>query len=542
MQAQLRNAIYNTSVYDWSLRGSVPERLRGIPPEPLSAVLSGNSNAGREILNGNYNLLGHAHHLGDLPWRNTRLSEQQIRILHRFEFLADLKSFGTDDAADKGRELMTRWINDFGRWRVDAWRPEVTGGRLVNWLRTFDFLHNKDHPGFEMTFLESCAVQIRHLSRSIEDTPPDQQAVEAAEGLILGAICLNGMETVLENGLAALEIALERQILADGGHFQRNPTVQYQVLLRLVRIRDTLSAAQLDVPHTLQVTIDRMVPMLRAYRHTDGRLALFNGSTEGNDEAINQLLKKSGTKARSLSNAPHTGFQRAETKHSALITDAGAAVVSGANLGAHAGLLSFEFSHKNHRLIVNCGASADRDDNWHTALRATAAHSTVCVNDTNALEVRESGELGVIDTHVTSRRSESDGSTFLQMRHDGYRKLFGLVHARDIYISAAGDDLRGCDTLKLMMDYMGSHAKDFAVRFHLHPEISAELSGNKKSAILKVSNREGWRFRCSGGDLSIEESVYLGIQHRKRRTSQLVISGLVNQQDVEVKWSLIKEG
>ncbi len=567
MRAQIRNAIYNTSIYDWSLRGSTPERLRGIPPEPLaekkSIALTGSSFAGGEILNGNYLMFGQKHHLGDLPWKNTRLPDQKTCILHRFGFLADLKVLGTADAADKGRELMTRWINENGRWRARAWDPEITGGRLTNWLRTYDFLRHAEHPGFELTFLESCATQIRHLSRTIIDAPGDEQAIEAAEGLILGAICLKDMETHLESGLEALEVALDHQILGDGGHFQRNPTVQFNVLVRLVRVRGTMRAAQLSVPAWLTNSIDMMAPMLQTYRHGDGKLALFNGATEGSRDAIDQLLKAADAKSKSpLNNAPHTGYQRGlstqgskpGTESSVLITDSGAAVVSGANRDAHAGLLSFEFSHGVHRIIVNCGANNDHSDSWHMPLRATAAHSTLCVDDTNALEVLEDGGLKHFDTHVTSRRSEQNGSTFFQMRHDGYRNIFGLIHSRDIYLSAAGDDLRGRDKLKLMMDHTGKQAKKYAVRFHLHPSISAELSGNRKSAILKVSNKEGWRFRCSGGTLSIEDSVYLGTPGRKRRSAQLVLTGLINahsnanghsepgSQDMEIKWSMIKEG
>jgi uncharacterized heparinase superfamily protein len=541
MYAPLQNAIFSSSIYDWSLRGNVPERLRGIPPAPLS----GDASLGREILNGNYSMFGHFQHLGDLPWRNSRLSKQKVRQLHRFKFLADLKALGTADAADKGRDLMTRWINDFGRWHTAAWAPEIIGGRLVNWLCAYDFLHSDKQPGFQLTFLESCAVQIRHLARSIEHAPTDSQAIEAAEGLILGAICLNGMETVLENGLAALEIALEHQIFADGGHFERNPTIQFQVMVRLIRIRDTLNAAQLKPPHYLQHAIERTTPMLRAYCHTDGRLALFNGSAEGDSHAITQVIKMTGSKAKCLTSAPHTGYQRAEAENSVLIADAGAAIVAAANRKAHAGLLSFEFSHKQHRIIVNCGSSSNIADKWSAAMRATAAHSTVCINDTNALEIldetQQDSAKNPLDIHVSCRRNVTDGSTFLQMRHDGYRKIFGLVHARDIYLSADGTDLRGCDTLKLMVEHMGLYAQFFAVRFHLHPDISAEVLGNQTSALLKVSNKEGWRFRCSGGQLAIEESVYLGSPGSRRRSVQIVISGPLNTQDQEIKWSLIKE-
>jgi uncharacterized heparinase superfamily protein len=533
----LRNTIYKSDIYNWSLRGSVPVRTRGTPPDPWS----GEADAGSRVLEGNHVLYGQSRHLGDLPWKNNRLSDAERRLLHRFEFLGDLKALGDDDAQAKGRELMTRWINEYGRWHSIAWEPAVTGKRLTNWFRTYDFLKNPDHPGFDLTFLESSATQLRHLSRTVTDTADDVRAIEAAEGLILGAMCLVGMEALLDTGLAALEVAITRQILPDGGHFQRNPAIQRSVLTSMVRIRDTMIAGQVDTPFWLQHAIDRLAPMLHAMRHSDGKLALFNGSAEGNKQAIDSILKIAGSSTKGLWSAPHTGFQRIESGSSVIIADAGAGVFSGANRDAHAGLLSFEFSHKRNRIIVNCGSHANRDDDWHEALRATAAHSTLTLNDTNAVEALVEGPPKDTRADVSCRRNEAEGSTFLQLRQNGYVRPFGLIHNRDIYLAAGGDDLRGRDSLAMSPNYMGPQASTFCVRFHLHPDVSAEIAGGGDSAILKVSKREGWRLRSSGGEMSVEDSAYLGVAGIVRRARQIMISGPCKSTGMEVKWSLIKE-
>lgn len=533
----LRYTFYKSSIYNWSLRGSVPTRTRGTPPDSWS----GEAEAGREVLNGNHVLFGQSRHLGDLPWKNSQLSDQERRLLHRFEFLSDLKALNTDDARIKGCELMTRWINDYGRWHDIAWEPAVTGKRLRNWFCAYSFLQNPDHPGFDLTFLESTAAQLRHLSRTVTEVGDDIRAIEAAEGLILGALCLVGMEALLGTGLAALEAAVAKQILPDGGHFQRNPSLQRSVLATMVRIRDTMIAGQVETPFWLQHAIDRLAPMLQALRHGDGKLALFNGSTEGNKQAIDGILKAAGSSNKGLWSAPHTGFQRIESGPSVVIADAGAGMLSGANRDAHAGLLSFEFSHKKNRIIVNCGAHGNRDDQWHEALRATAAHSTLTLDDTNAIEVRAGGGFGDTAADVSCRRSEAEGSTFLQMRQDGYVRPFGLIHNRDIYLAGSGDDLRGRDSLAMNAHYMGPQASTFCVRFHLHPDVSAELSGGGGSAILKLPNREGWRLRASGGELAVEDSIYLGVPGKIRRARQITVSGPCKSTGIEVKWSLIKE-
>ncbi len=537
MQSPLRNVLYKTGIYDWSLRGRTPDRLRGVPVSPTE----GESIEGRAVLDGNYILYGKARHLGDLPWKNTGLSRQEAAILHRFAFLAGLQALGSDDAADKGRELMTRWINLYGRWKPIAWDPAITGGRLTNWLSAYGFLRNPEHPGFELTLLDSASAQLRHLSRTIEESTADSETIEAAEGLILGALCLAGMETLLDAGLAALEIAVTRQVLADGGHYQRNPMIQHDVLIRLIRVRDTLEAAHVPTPHWLDHAIMRMADMLRALCHSDGRLALFNGSAEGDEVSITRTLKAVGSKVKTLWSAPHTGFQRIEAAGAVVIADAGAAAIAGADRDAHAGLLSFEFSRKKHRIIVNCGAHSDRSNEWNAMLRNTAAHSTLTVDDTNAVEVVSAGGLGSLLTDVNCRRSEAEGSTFIQMSHGGYRPAFGLVHGRDLYLSAGGDDLRGRDVLTLSSEHLGRHAAKFCVRFHLHPDVKAEMTGGGDSVILKITAREGWRFRAAGGVIGLEDSIYMGTPGLVRRTQQITLSGPVTAPMTEIKWSLIME-
>ena len=537
MQSPLRAVLYRTGIYNWSLRGRTPERLRGVPVNPTA----GNADEGRTVMSGGYALFGADRHLGDLPWKNSRLSPQEAAIVHRFSFLSGLQALGTADAADKGRELMSRWINLYGRWTPIAWEPAITGGRLTNWLCAYGFLRTPDHPGFELTLLESASAQLRHLSRTIEESAAGSDSIEAAEGLILGALCLAGMEALLDAGLTALQIAISRQILDDGGHYQRNPSIQHDILIRLIRIRDTLVAAQIPIPHWLELTIDKMSAMLRTLRHSDGKLALFNGSTEGDAETISRTLNAAGHKSSARLSAQHTGFQRMEAPGAVVIADAGAATIAGSDRDAHAGLLSFEFSRKNHRLIVNCGAHGDRGSDWNTMLRNTAAHSTLVVDDTNAIEVNSKGGVGRLQADISCRRSESEGSTFIQMTHGGYRPAFGLIHGRDLYLSAGGDDLRGRDVLMLGNEHLGRHAELFCVRFHLHPDVKAEMAGGGESVLLKAPEREGWRFRASGGDLGLEDSIYLGTPGQLHRSKQITISGLVNPHSTEIKWSLIME-
>ena len=189
------------------------------------------------------------------------------------------------------------------------------------------------------------------------------------------------------------------------------------------------------------------------------------------------------------------------------------------------------------RLIVNCGAHPARRA-WGQAQRATAAHSTLVVDDSNSSRISGEGISGgggfaSGPAEVTCRREDGEG-IWLDMSHDGYRRRHGLVHHRRLYLSANGEDLRGEDGLE------GASDLPFAVRFHLHPEVRATLTRDGASVLLSAGRAGGWRFRARGAILTLEPSIYLGHGETVRRSQQIVLRGRCDR-DRTVKWALRKE-
>ena len=95
-----------------------------------------------------------------------------------------------------------------------------------------------------------------------------------------------------------------------------------------------------------------------------------------------------------------------------------------------------------------------------------------------------------------------------------------------------GQTVTGADRLVPVRPHREAVA--FAVRFHIHPEIRmSRLEGG--AILLKLPNGEGWRFRAGGGELDVEESIYVGGE-TVRRTEQLVVRGKVRESPVEAAW------
>jgi uncharacterized heparinase superfamily protein len=527
---RLRHAVFGSPLYRLTLGGAVPKTVRGVPPDPWL----GDPDAGASILAGGFPVLGRTLRLGEDPWVALPTGQQAQADMHGFGWLRHLRALDSAETAAMARRLLVDWIERFGRWHPVAWRPDVIGDRLAHWFANYAFLSAPSDDAFRALLLDSAAKQARHLKRSAEHSGRAFEAFAVARGLIASGACLEGFADNLEAGRLLVVRAIAAQVLPDGGHAARSPTRQLQALAHLVDTCAVLTAAHAEVPVPLQGAIDRMAPMLRGLRHGDGRLALFNGSNEGDEAYIDRVLSESGVRGRALASAPHTGFQRLSVGRTLLIVDAGAPTAA-ARTDAHAGLASFEMSVGRHRVIVNCGAHPDDASEWRWALRATAAHSTLVVDDTNAAELSEPGDKTTRPVTVTCQRQESEGNVVIQLVHDGYGRAFGLTHRRDLYLSASGDDVRGKDVLE------GSGGRLFAVRFHLHPEIRASLVEGGDAALLRLPGGDGWRFRTAGGRLSLEDSVYHGDAAAVRRSRQIVVSGALEGQGATVKWALRRQ-
>jgi uncharacterized heparinase superfamily protein len=322
---------------------------------------------------------------------------------------------------------------------------------------------------------------------------------------------------------------------------ERAPHLQVAVLRHLIDVRSALASAEHRTPDEITAAIDRLAPMLRFFRHGDGGLALFNGTWEGERGLIDLVLARSGSGEGAPAMALASGFQRLASGTSVVIADAGSPPGRGMDGQAHAGTLSFEMSAAHERLIVNCGIYPGAPRDWRHFMRFTAAHSTAVVDDTNSSEITDYGPLEYRAGNVLVDRAEDQGAQWLDMSHDGYRSLYGIIHRRRLWLSADGGDLRGEDM------FAGPEGKPvtspdrrFIIRFHLHPAVKATLAQSGQAVLMRLPSGRGWRLRAAGAGLGLAESIYLGEEGRQRRTEQIVLVGQVPAEGTSVRWALTR--
>jgi uncharacterized heparinase superfamily protein len=477
-------------------------------------------------------------------------SDEWATALLGFGWLRHMRAAESAITRANARALVDEWIALRGSWHSVAWRPDVLSRRIISWLSQAMLICQDTDARFYRRFLRSLVRQVRYLRHTGADARRGVDRLQAAIALSYAALCIAGQARHIKSATAHLSSEIERQILPDGGHISRDPGAIIEVLLELLPLRQVFSSRNIAPPQALLNAIDRMMPMLRFFRHSDGTFAHFNGMGPTPAELLMTLQTYDETHGAALSNAPYSGYQHLEAGGSVLIMDTGRAPPLDMSLEAHAGCLSFEFSSpKQALIIVNCGIPPIGRDDWRRLARSTAAHSTVTFNETSSARFVETAAFQRFlggspmfggPTKVTVTREDGPDAIMLHAVHDGYADRYGIVHERTLVLAADGTRLEGEDMFVAAAGSArrrGDHDQ-FAVRFHLHPSIKTTRLTDGRGVMLMAPNKEVWIFNTYDAHVvEIEDSVYLAGTDGPRRTAQIVINGNARREP-RVAWTL----
>jgi len=528
-----RNIACKTSLYDWTLNSQdIPERLF---IKPIDAW-KGDVEKGRLICQGRFQYIGGTFSLYGENFSPADADPVALKYVHGFEWLRDLRTLGGHMARAQAIELTRSWIRQYERWHAIAWEPETLAIRLTMWFSHFDILSNSiDDEEFRDHFFAMLMRQSRHLYRSYKTGDyEDLPVLHILKGMLYAGLSLGQADWVTES-LSALSAQLDRQIHYDGGHISRSLDTLLSILHILLDVRITLNVAGMEIPETIQQAIHNITPAVKFFRYQDKQFALFSGYQKGDPDFIDALIAQAGVRVKALKSLPITGYEKIIHGRGTIIMDTGGdkTLHNAHSSSLRSSSLAFEFTYGKERLITNCGSHPICPD-WQYALSQTPAYSTATL-----------GNKSAFSTTTSSNRSDDKHATIIEASHDGYEQSYGLMHTRRLYLCDYRQDFRGEDSFTRRQDVEKQCIKpvDFAIRFHLHPDVQVSLIQNGNAALLKLRHgRGGWRFTKSTCHLAVEDSVYLGCGMAPRKTKQLVIHGQIELSDFHIQWALRKEG
>lgn len=515
---------------------------------------------GKQLLEGNFLFSGLLVEepntsIWDVAAHNPSVSDE----IHGCGWLDDLAAVGDDRARSKAQAWVSEWIERFGDGRGPGWTPGITGRRLIRWINHGYFLMRGQDKAAAARFFQCMGQQTLFLSGRWPATSPGIRRFEALAGTIYAGLSLEGMKEHIAGAVVALATDCDTQIDPKGGIANRNPEELLEVLSLLNWTRDILSENDHPVPEPITAAITRIAPVLRALRHADGGLARFHGGGSGIEGRLDAALANAGVRTPPTHDL-HMGYARLSSGRTTIIVDAAPPPAGEASADAHASTLAMELTSGRRPVIVNCGSGARFGQEWRRASRATPSHSTMMIEGISSSHLATKSGSGAqrelleeVPQLVRFNHTATDTGRKLELSHDGYQASHGLTHARILSLSVDGRTLEADDILTTLTDadkarfskVLKSSADagiPYAIRFHLHPDVSAYVDSTGKAASLQLKSGETWVFQHDGtAKLTLSASVYLQNGRLKpRATQQMVLSGHALAYATRVRWSLAK--
>jgi uncharacterized heparinase superfamily protein len=476
-------------------------------------------------------------------------SEDWEVALLGFGWLRHLRAADTALTRANARALVEDWISNPPHNRPVARRADVLSRRVISLLSQAPLVLGETDNKFYRRYLRGLTREIRYLRYAMLDMPDGVPRLQVAIALCYASLCLANQARHIRSTTRKLSDELQHQILPDGGHISRNPGALIELLIDLLPLRQTFAARNIAPPPALLNAIDRMMPMVRFFRHGDGSIALFNGMSGTPSDLLATLLAYDDAHGTPMSSMPHTGFQRLDAGPTTLIMDTGAPPPPAVSHDAHAGCLSFELSSGPSRIVINCGMPSTGRENWRAFARSTAAHSTLTYHDTSSCQFVELNAMKRFlhgapiiagPVMVDNFREAVEGGVLLTTSHDGYLARYGVIHRRILMLAQDGTRLDGEDSVSPAPGgRIRGNESDYALRFHLHPSVKASRLSDARGVMLVLPNRDVWTFEAQDDRVDLEDSVFLAGNDGPRRTSQIVV-----RQDARhaasIRWSFVR--
>lgn len=364
----------------------VAERIRGLalhwadaaPPDPAGV---------QSFLRGRFTFINKTVQSVRPLWRGLDVPKLWAYHLHYFDYgRAIALGHPNPDSAEAG--VLRGWVDDWmvknPRGSATAWDAFPLSTRLINWSVMAAVYGWRD---FEL--VSSMHEQLDYLATHLERDLLGNHLLKNAAALTIAGALLDSPRA--EEGLALLETQVRSQFLADGGHIERSTMYHAFALMDLL-----LASAVLEPrPTWLEEGVSRGLAFLRGLTHEDGHVAQFNDGAAKEGPSSATLHALAGYFDPDLAAAtggsvafPESGFYRLEPggMGGLMLAKAGNSTVNYQPGHAHSDLLSFEYSLRGERLLVNAGTHGYAESPCRPYCQSCAAHNTLRINGEEQLE------------------------------------------------------------------------------------------------------------------------------------------------------------
>ncbi len=531
---------WRTPIQKLRLSGNVPLRLLAKPNDPVPP----NPQRGLAIKMGKFAFRDMDIIIENADFAELLLPPSFINYIHRYDWLRDIESAtNRGEAITLAEQINEKWLNECGKKpRGDAWRPEIVAWRFLNMAAHSPLILSSRDPVYRSLTINHFARMARYLDHSAGKEELGLPRIAAWCGVLAASLLLpenNARRIIGEHGL---ESAIIDGIFPDGGVISRSPLHLITVVELLTYIDRCFKVRDQITPDFIKDALTRCVSALRGLTHADGSIAAWQGSPHISSTTANAIIDASNVRVRPQRQALDWGYQRVPAGNSVLLVDAAPPPAAKQSATGCASTLAIEFSHEGQHIFQNCGGAAMLSKNIPATLarglRTTAAHSTLCIADSNSTAILVGGKLGAGVNEVELDRREVNNGTRIESSHDGYLRPNGFTHRRILILRDDGLDLRGEDILLPNPHKKVKKTMPYHIRFHLGANVEITPNAQKESLILRMANGSTWLFHGGGSDIQIDDSLWVDENGLAHPTKQLVITGEASKGGANNSWQL----
>lgn len=537
---QIWYEIYGLPGYGMSLGGAAgsdfaisPKDLRPVPTE-----------APRPLLGNRLTLLGLSLEGDDVRqlWERPTPNRSFAVELHSFNWLPLMMEQGERGIRD-AQDMTQGWLNTFSNWSPFSWSPDILSRRVFNLACSGKRLTRNMEQAERQKLIDSFVRQARQLLRPPFSARGKAERLTAAA--VAGCALGDGVGTkILNKALKRLPAALETTVLPDGSHASRAPEQGLELLLDLLTLDDALAQRSVPTPAEVAAAISRLTIAMRSQVLPDGRLSVLQGGGPSSRERIAAARAHDETPAAPPASVVG-GVVRVASSQLTILLDVEGPATGAWSVTACGQPAALEVLAGKDRLFTSAGwtpRAADRQ-----ALRLTSGASTLTLGERPIGEPLSGWKADLLGPrlvsepiHITRDHQQTDNAIWLEVEHDGWMPLYGLMHQRRIYIDQANDEMRAEEHLH---PPAGRQAPDriaapYALRFQLGPDVQASMARDRRSILLRGKSGKGWWFRSDGPDIAIETAVHVE-EGLTRRSLQIVVRGSARTDaETKIRWKL----
>lgn len=443
------------------MRRAVPDDL-GWPQEfaPVDARVPDVWPSADELGEGRITLLGHERVLDD--WRCREAPQLWRYHLHYWDWAWSL---ALAEDAPRGREVFERlfrtWQQQTRFGYGDEWSPYVVALRAWSWCGQYDRLVRGS--ATEREFVHLLGLHQGYLRANLERDVGGNHLLKDVKALVGLAVFFHDGRA-LQRALQILEREVRRQVLPDGGHYERAPAYHCQVLGDLIDLKGLLGRA---APAFLVEAVRRMQRWLGLVLLPDGSVPLLNDGFPVHSAYL-EVLEPGSPAGEGLTMLPDSGLGVARRGPWFLLADVGDPCPDELPAHAHADTLGFLLYHQDLCVVGEAFTSTYRPVPRRAFERGTAAHSTAQVDGVNSTEVWGVFRAARRARPTLQEAEDTPRLTKISASHDGFSRLPGSpVHARTWLLDSEGlrveDRVDGLGRHRVQVRLYGSHEHQPAV-------------------------------------------------------------------------------